>query len=40
MEVTKTVVCKLATTEEEFRKLIDTVKAFRDACNYISEVLG
>ena len=37
MEVTKTVVCKLATLEEEFRKLIDT-KAFGDACNYISEV--
>jgi len=38
MEVTKTVVCKLATTEEEFKKLMDTVKAFRDACNYISEI--
>lgn len=38
MEATKTVVCKLDTTEEEFKKLIDTVKAFRDACNYISEV--
>ena len=38
MEVTKTVVCKLDTTEEDFRKLMDTVKAFRDACNYISEV--
>ncbi|MCW3135378.1 MAG: transposase [Canidatus Methanoxibalbensis ujae] len=37
MEVTKTVVCKLATLEEEFRKLMDT-KAFGDACNYISEV--
>ncbi|RLG38050.1 MAG: hypothetical protein DRN91_03805, partial [Candidatus Alkanophagales archaeon] len=38
METTKTVVCKLDTTEEEFRKLMDTVKAFRDACNYISGV--
>jgi IS605 OrfB family transposase len=38
MEATKTVVCKLETTEEEFRKLMDTAKAFRDACNYISEV--
>ena len=38
MEVTKTVVCKLDTTEEEFKKLMDTVKTFRDACNYISEV--
>ena len=38
MEVTKTVVCKLATTKEEFKKLMDTVKAFRDACNYISKV--
>jgi len=38
MEVTKTVVCKLGTADEEFRKLMDTVKAFRDACNYISEV--
>jgi len=38
MEITKTVVCKLNTTEEEFKKLIDTVKAFIDACNYISEV--
>ncbi|AGK61415.1 transposase, IS605 OrfB family, central region [Archaeoglobus sulfaticallidus PM70-1] len=38
MEHTKTVVCKLETTEEEFNKLMDTVKAFRSACNYISEV--
>jgi len=38
MEATKTVVCKLDCTEEEFKKLMDTVKAFRDACNYISEV--
>ena len=38
MEATKTVVCKLATTEEEFDKLMKTVKAFRDACNYISEI--
>ena len=39
MEATRTVICKLDTTEEEFRKLMDTVKAFRDACNYISEVV-
>ena len=38
MEATKTVICKLNTTEEEFKKLMDTVKAFRDACNYISKV--
>jgi len=38
MEATKTVVCKLDCTEEEFKKLMDTVKAFRDACNYISKV--
>ena len=38
MEVIKTVVCKLDVTEDEFKKLMDTVKAFRDACNYISEV--
>jgi len=38
MESNKTVVCKLETTEKEFRKLMDTVKAFRNACNYISKV--
>jgi len=38
MEVIKTVICKLDVTEDEFKKLMDTVKAFRDACNYISEV--
>ncbi|MHA1754493.1 MAG: hypothetical protein ACTSYR_03140 [Candidatus Odinarchaeia archaeon] len=38
IEVTKTVVCKLDASEEEFRRITDTVKAFRDVCNYISEV--
>jgi len=38
MEATKTVVCKLDCTKEEFDKLMKTVMAFRDACNYISEV--
>jgi len=38
MEATKTVVCKLDCTEEEFDKLYGTIIAFREACNYISEV--
>jgi len=38
MEATKTVVCKLKTTEEEFEKLFKTAVKFRDACNYVSEV--
>ena len=38
MEAAKTVVCKLDVTKEESEKLMDTVKAFRDACNYISKV--
>jgi putative transposase len=38
MEVTKTVVCKLRTAEGEAEKIRETAKAFRDACNYISEV--
>jgi len=38
MEATKTVVCKLRATEEEAEKIRETAVAFRDACNYISEV--
>jgi len=38
MEATKTVVCKLDCTKEEFDKLMKTVIAFKDACNYISEI--
>lgn len=38
MEVTKTVVCKLRTAEGEAEKIRETAKAFRDACNYISEI--
>jgi len=38
VESTKTVVCKLNTSKEEFEKLYNTIIAFRDACNYISEI--
>ena len=38
METTKTVVCKLRTAEGEAEKIKETAIAFRDACNYISEV--
>ncbi|MHA1505858.1 MAG: RNA-guided endonuclease InsQ/TnpB family protein [Candidatus Asgardarchaeia archaeon] len=38
MELTKTVVCKLKTSDEDFKKLLSTIEAFRDACNYISKV--
>lgn len=38
MKLTKTVVCKLELTGEEHDKLFRTVQAFKDACNYISEV--
>jgi len=38
MELSKTVVCNLKPSAEDFEKLLDTVKAFRDACNYISKV--
>ncbi|MCD6211307.1 MAG: transposase [Methanophagales archaeon] len=38
MEATKTVVCKLRATEEEAEKIRETAIAFRDACNYISEI--
>ncbi len=37
MELSKTVVCKLKPTAEDFEKLLKTVEAFRDACNYISK---
>jgi len=36
MELSKTVVCKLKPTVEDSEKLLKTLKAFRDACNYIS----
>ena len=38
MEATKTVVCKLRATKDEAEKIRETAIAFRDACNYISEV--
>lgn len=37
MEVARTVICRIKTTEEDFNKLYDTVEAFNDACNYVSE---
>src|SRR5579885_436219 len=37
MELSKTVVCKLKLSKEDSEKLLGTVKAFRDACNYISK---
>jgi predicted transposase len=38
MELSKTVVCKLKPSEEDAQKLLATLEAFRDACNYISKV--
>jgi len=38
MELSKTVVCKLKPSAEDSEKLLSTVEAFRDACNYISKV--
>jgi len=38
MELTKTVVCKLRTGKGEAEKIRETAMAFRNACNYISEV--
>lgn len=38
MELSKTVVCKLKPKPEELEKLLATLKAFNDACNYISKV--
>jgi predicted transposase len=38
MELSKTAACKLKPSEEDARKLLSTLKAFRDACNYISEL--
>lgn len=38
MEATKTVVCKLRTAEGEAEKIRETAIAFRDACNYISDI--
>ncbi len=37
MEVARTVICRIKTNEEDFNKLSDTVEAFNDACNYVSE---
>jgi IS605 OrfB family transposase len=38
MELSKTVVCKLKLSEEDVRRLLATLEAFRDACNYISKI--
>jgi len=38
MELSKAVVCKLKPSAEDFEKLLSTIEAFRDACNYISKV--
>lgn len=38
MELSKTAVCKLKPTVEDLEKLLKTLEAFRDACNYISKV--
>ncbi|MHA1580453.1 MAG: RNA-guided endonuclease InsQ/TnpB family protein [Candidatus Freyarchaeota archaeon] len=38
MKLSKTVVCKLKPSAEDFEKLLSTIEAFRDACNYISKV--
>ena len=38
MGLSKAVVCKLKPSAEDFQKLFRTLKAFRDACNYISRV--
>lgn len=38
MELFKTAVCKLKPSAEDFEKLLDTISAFRDACNYVSKV--
>jgi len=37
MRLSKTIVCKLKPSEEDAQKLIATLEAFRDACNYISK---
>jgi putative transposase len=37
MELSKTVVCKLEPSEESAQRLIGTLEAFLDACNYISK---
>ena len=38
MELSKTVVCRLKPSPDDVSKLLSTVKAFRDACNYISKI--
>ncbi|MHA1835271.1 MAG: RNA-guided endonuclease InsQ/TnpB family protein [Candidatus Baldrarchaeia archaeon] len=37
-KIIKSIVCKVKTTDDDKRKLLKTVKLFREACNYISEV--
>ncbi len=38
MRLTKIAVCKLELSDEERHKLLATLQAFRDACNYTSRV--
>jgi IS605 OrfB family transposase len=38
MELSKTVVCKLKPSAEDSEKLFTTLKAFQNACNYISKI--
>jgi IS605 OrfB family transposase len=38
MELSKTIVCKLKPSAEDFEKLLSVTKAFCDACNHISKV--
>jgi len=38
MELFKTVVCKLKPSKEDAEKLLATLNAFQDACNYISNI--
>jgi len=38
LEVYRKVFCSLKVTEEDLAKLLSTVKAFEDACNYASEI--
>jgi predicted transposase len=37
MRLSKTVVCKLKPSQEDAQRLIATLEAFLDACNYISK---
>ena len=38
MELSKTVICKLEPSLDDVNKLLNTIKVFQDACNYISNV--